>query len=375
MSLPQTTRFTGLILLVFAVTAFSYAAEPVSHVRIRILSKYKPDHIILTNIQSGQQHSIELNSVFPFTLNQAQQFKVNLPKQALTRRYPGTLSFYKTRNHIEIINTVSLEEYVQNVVLSELGWYPEQPAAIKAQAVLIRTWALTHIRSNKRFDFGDLTNAQNYHGLPQHAYAIKDILMPTQGIILTYEHKPIQVFYHALCSDRTFSANEIWGINNIVYLPAKSLPAAAITNLDQGQQKKIQWQRSYPSERINKIMQQHLKLKIPLIYRKKNKQRQIGIEVNNHWIAIDRFRIMLNRELGWNAIRSNDFDIQQTDDRIHFNGRGLGHLVGLCQRNALSLAKSGWDYRKILDFFYPGTRLQLLGNSNTPVSAIGSSTF
>lgn len=44
-------------------------------------------------------------------------------------------------------------------------------------------------------------------------------------------------------------------------------------------------------------------------------------------------------------------------DCFVFTGKGWGHGVGLSQWGAKALADQGWDYKKILDFYYPGTKL------------------
>jgi SpoIID/LytB domain protein len=43
-----------------------------------------------------------------------------------------------------------------------------------------------------------------------------------------------------------------------------------------------------------------------------------------------------------------------------FIGGGLGHGVGLSQIGAQSLARLGWSSSQILQFYYPGTRIQQL---------------
>ncbi|BDI19519.1 hypothetical protein ANSO36C_53210 [Nostoc cf. commune SO-36] len=43
-----------------------------------------------------------------------------------------------------------------------------------------------------------------------------------------------------------------------------------------------------------------------------------------------------------------------------FIGGGLGHGVGLSQTGAQNLAKLGWSSPKILQFYYPGTQIQIL---------------
>ncbi|MFM7370215.1 MAG: amidase, partial [Sphaerospermopsis kisseleviana] len=49
-----------------------------------------------------------------------------------------------------------------------------------------------------------------------------------------------------------------------------------------------------------------------------------------------------------------------------FIGGGLGHGVGLSQTGAQNLAKLGWPSAKILQFYYPGTELKILGNEIQP---------
>ncbi|PLZ36982.1 hypothetical protein CBP10_01410, partial [Fischerella thermalis WC558] len=46
-----------------------------------------------------------------------------------------------------------------------------------------------------------------------------------------------------------------------------------------------------------------------------------------------------------------------------FVGGGLGHGVGLSQTGAQHLAKLGWSNAKILEFYYPGTQIQVLNNT------------
>ena len=48
----------------------------------------------------------------------------------------------------------------------------------------------------------------------------------------------------------------------------------------------------------------------------------------------------------------------QTDwSQMILRGKGWGHGVGLCQIGAAVMASQGFDYRQILAFYYPGSRL------------------
>ena len=47
---------------------------------------------------------------------------------------------------------------------------------------------------------------------------------------------------------------------------------------------------------------------------------------------------------------------------ITFSGRGWGHGVGMSQWGAKSLADAGWNYRRILQHYFPGTSLERVSN-------------
>ena len=48
---------------------------------------------------------------------------------------------------------------------------------------------------------------------------------------------------------------------------------------------------------------------------------------------------------------------------IIIHGKGRGHLMGVCQWGAKKLADSGWNHRKILQFYYPGTKIDFIKSS------------
>ena len=58
-----------------------------------------------------------------------------------------------------------------------------------------------------------------------------------------------------------------------------------------------------------------------------------------------------------NVIRSTLFQTRSTDDGVLIVGSGHGHGVGMSQWGAQAMAKRGVGYRRILETFYPGTRL------------------
>lgn len=71
-------------------------------------------------------------------------------------------------------------------------------------------------------------------------------------------------------------------------------------------------------------------------------------------ISASSLRFALGRNLGWNTLRSERFQIENRSGRIYFHGAGEGHGVGLCQAGADEMGLEGRTCREILAFYYPG---------------------
>lgn len=66
----------------------------------------------------------------------------------------------------------------------------------------------------------------------------------------------------------------------------------------------------------------------------------------------------LRKAIGFSAIKSTNFEVRMAGNDVLFSGIGYGHGVGLCQWGAKQRALDGFDYREILSYYYPGTRLE-----------------
>lgn len=66
----------------------------------------------------------------------------------------------------------------------------------------------------------------------------------------------------------------------------------------------------------------------------------------------------IRRLLSRSHLKSSAFETEFTPDgQVVFHGRGWGHGVGLCQVGAAVMAEKGYDYRSILEHYYPGTKI------------------
>jgi hypothetical protein len=69
------------------------------------------------------------------------------------------------------------------------------------------------------------------------------------------------------------------------------------------------------------------------------------------------FKIIVGRVLGWNVLKSSRFEVARAGSNFVFRGSGFGHGLGLCQEGAHVMAQRGVSYTRILEKYFPGTRV------------------
>lgn len=345
-------RLRQILLWLVLSAAFLAPAHAVDcpSVRVRVLSRYHPMSVRVDVPESPAAVRLGMDSALPRVFASRHVIGLELPGRGLRREYRGRLRIERGDGELLLINEVPLEDYVASVVLSELGW--KQPAAMRAQAVLARTWAVSHLQPQSLYDFGDLTNSQSYKGeTPLHA-ATRERIAETAGELLFYEQQPAAVYYHGACADRGYAADEIWGGAKIPYLAPTEWPELLHASVAENH-----WSRQLNKADVDAVFAAAGISGHDFDYRLVVSHGQRGVSVNGRWFGIDDFRIRVNRALGWNTLRSTAFSLSVQGAMLRANGNGFGHLVGLCQKESDLLAANGWDYRRILDLFYPGTRL------------------
>jgi stage II sporulation protein D len=51
-------------------------------------------------------------------------------------------------------------------------------------------------------------------------------------------------------------------------------------------------------------------------------------------------------------LKSSFFSIEDTGDKIIFNGKGYGHGIGMCQQGAMEMARVGYTWKDIIYFYF-----------------------
>ncbi len=247
--------------------------------------------------------------------------------------------------------TLSLEDYVVGVVAAEMP-ASFSSAALQAQAVLARTYALKYVEEGKQLTdtvdtqvYYDEDQLRNMWGTSFEVYyqKVKDAVQSTEGEVLRYNGNYIDAVYHSTSNGKTEAARNVWGyevpylqsvdsnydINTTFYLKTEYkdmnqiLQLFGITDLQEGD---IEILSRNESGRVSEVRIQNQ------IYQ--------GVDL----------RHLLN-------LSSADFDLSIADGNLVITTRGWGHGVGMSQYGANGMANAGYSYDQILSHYYPGTNL------------------
>jgi stage II sporulation protein D len=127
----------------------------------------------------------------------------------LGRRYRGAIQVDVATGALRAINIVGLEQYLYGVVPSEMpfSWAPE---ALKAQAVVARSYALAAKRSGA-FDLYPDTRSQMYLGYDHERPSSTAAVDATAGKVLLYDGQVAKTYFFSTSGGRTASAADAWG--------------------------------------------------------------------------------------------------------------------------------------------------------------------
>jgi stage II sporulation protein D len=275
------------------------------------------------------------------------------------RKFRGSLQFIRDKNaRLSVVNHIDLEDYVQGILYHEASHYWPMEA-LKAQAIVSRTYAVYQIRENKSRDY-DLTSdiySQVYGGKTSERYRTNKAVKDTRGIVLTYKDKIFPTFFHATCGGHTQDASKLWNINmpplkGLICDFCKESPHFSwhyVLSLNEIKEKLIK--AGYKIDDLRTIE----------ILGKDSSNRNTDLKLvspkGDIKISAKDFRNLI----GPNIIRSTNFKVNIISKDAIFEGFGWGHGVGLCQWGAYFMAKQGYTVEQILRYYYPESDVKTLG--------------
>lgn len=144
--------------------------------------------------------------------------------------YDGVFCFKRYDNGdtdgVSLINILPLEAYVAGVLPYETSnsWLPE---TLKAFAVTVRSFTLTHLNKHKQygFDLCTTTECQVYKGAGRINENVMNAVLETKGDVMTYDGGIVNAYYSSSMGGVTVSAKDAWGSSTeYPYLAAVETP-------------------------------------------------------------------------------------------------------------------------------------------------------
>jgi len=264
-----------------------------------------------------------------------------------------------------VVRLVEIEDYVAGVLAGEAGELA-QPEALKAMAVAARSFA---IRSRGRhaaegFDLCSLTHCQVYT-TQAPGERFRAAARATAGQVLRFNGEVIRAYYTGNCGGHSQSAANVWPDQAVPYLPAQPDPYCLRDGNSPA--RNARWTTRLPAAQLEAVLRSEpamdpggqLHRLAVLEHDATGRVRRLEIAGNvRHETDGNYFRFLIDRRLGWEKLKSTAFEVRREGGDFLFEGRGFGHGVGLCQAGAARMAEAGFDYRRILAHYYPGTELQ-----------------
>ncbi|MCG8541083.1 MAG: stage II sporulation protein D [Clostridia bacterium] len=270
------------------------------------------------------------------------------------------------------IEKISLEEYVKGVVASEMPAAFEIDA-LKAQAIAARTKAIY-----QRIKYGEkghpshpgaevcnAVHCQVYKNKEQleRQYSkdwiknfwpkIEGVVEDTKGLVITYKGKVVDPLYHSTSGGKTENSEDVF-----------TAMAPYLRSVDSPYEKDSKHVESEivisTNEFITKVnnvykntglTNSNIADSLEILQRSEG-GRITRMKVGNETLSGRNIRELL-------GLKSANFKITISGNKMVFKTRGYGHGVGMSQYGANGMAKNGYSFEDILKHYYRGVDIEV----------------
>lgn len=316
------------------------------------------------------------------------------------RTYEGRIEIFpNAKGNLDVVNVLTMEEYLRGVVPSEIG--PTSPQeALRAQAVAARSEALLALMTGKyagaHHDIGSDVESQAFTGTTKRTAGSDESVLATRGLALIFEGKPIPAYYASSCGGHTEDIRNVWyerkgekaywdtavydGDESFNYDLSKEedlrrwLEANPNVfcnpnkyNVPDWASKNFRWEREISAEELGKRIASTKKDIGRVKAIKALKRGPSGRMIEAEFIG-DKDSFVVGPELAIRQVfdpplKSAAFVVDSKGpegrpDKFIIRGAGWGHGVGMCQTGAIAMAHSGKNFRDILAHYYPTSSVE-----------------
>lgn len=276
-------------------------------------------------------------------------------------KYINNINVRVKRLSTNEIQIVPLEEYIVGVLAGEMPVYFELEA-LKAQAVASRSYVLKRLEYNKDSEYDVVDSVLNQVYLDDNYLKeawgkdyvvninkLRTAVNQTIDEYLEYDGEIIDALFFSTSNGYTEDASVVFNLE-LPYLKSVESKWDAQTSSVFNSQKTMSLQEFY--EKLGLEYKSELSFNV---LERSDTNRIIKLEINGN---------MLNATDVYNklGLRSTDFNLTQVGTNVVIDTKGYGHGVGMSQYGALGMAKEGYNYMQILEYYYSGAEIKKIQN-------------
>ena len=259
---------------------------------------------------------------------------------------------------MNLVNRVDLDRYLAGVVETEAGPNAEKEF-YKAQAILCRTYAMKHLdrHATEGFSLCDGTHCQAYKGKSMYNPEILEAVLETTGLVATdFNFRLITAVYHSNSGGQTQRAKDVW-LTDVDYLQSVVDPYSL-------HQPHAKWSdtisfRDWKAYLLRNGMKSVARIPDEIIYVEQMRRK--------NYFILDRDSIRMTRIREDWGFPSSFFDMFPEGDSVLIWGKGYGHGIGMSQEGAMKMARDGFTYLDILNFYF--LKIRVMDYRDLPASS------
>lgn len=234
------------------------------------------------------------------------------------------------------------------------------------------------------FDVCADDHCQRYQGLARAVGTrVRKVIDATWGEALHYDGELCDARFSKCCGGTMEKFSACWEDKDLAYLlplpdtpdhnpegecfcstQDKEILGQVLNNYDQETVDFYRWTQEYDREELSELIERRSGIALgrilslePLERGESGRIIRLKITGANRTLVVGK-ELEIRRILSESHLKSSAFEVSYLDENIiRLDGRGWGHGVGLCQIGAAVMASKGYDYKQILEHYYPNATI------------------
>jgi len=243
---------------------------------------------------------------------------------------------------------------------------------------------------HKHFDVCADDHCQRYQGLTMAVgETVRKAIDQTWGLVLKYGDQICDARFSKCCGGMMETFETCWEDQPHPYLQAipdtpdhdpsgtpfcdtkdEEILSQVLNDYDLETKDFFRWHQEYARKEVSELIKERsgidfgtIRELVPLDRGESGRIFKMKVVGEKKTMVIGK-ELIIRKWLSTSHLKSSAFDVKWDGDRLSLSGKGWGHGVGLCQIGAAVMSVRGYAFTQILEHYYPGSRLEAIGNEN-----------